>query len=102
MIWLTIRFVLMVCIAYFVGRLTARILAVPATLLRAVILPNAAAFVLIFGTVSVIKFVTSGGASLGHISATLITIALAQSVWLAFDWLRYNSERSPSRGRSRR
>ncbi len=102
MIWLTIRFVLMVCIAYFVGRLTARFLAVPATLLRAVILPNAAAFVLIFGTVSVIKFFTTGGASLGHIAPTLITIALAQSVWLAFDWLRFKVERPASRGRSRR
>ncbi len=102
MIWVTIRFVLMVCIAYFVGRLTARFLAVPATLFRAVILPNAAAFVLIFGTLSVIKFFASGGASLAHIPGTLITIALAQSVWLAFDWLRYKAERSASRGRSRR
>ena len=102
MIWLTIRFVLMVCIAYFVGRLAARFLAVPATLFRAVFLPHAAAFVLIFGTVSVIKFFTSGGASLGHIPATLTTIALAQSVWLAFDWLRYKAERPASRGRSRR
>ncbi len=102
MIWVTIRFVLMVCIAYFVGRMAARFLAVPAILLRAVILPNAAAFVLIFGTVSVVKFFTSGGASLGHIPATLITTALAQSVWLAFDWLRYKVERSASRGRSMR
>jgi hypothetical protein len=92
----------MLCIAYFVGRLAARFLSVPGTLLRAVILPNAAAFVLIFGTVSLIKFLASGGASLGHIAPTLITIALAQSVWLAFDWLRYKAERSTSRGRSRR
>jgi hypothetical protein len=101
-IWLGIRFVLMLCIAYFVGRLAARFFSVPVTVFRAVIAPNAAAFVLIFGTVSVIKFFTSGGASLGHIPATLITIALAQSVWLAFDWLRYKAERSTSRGRSRR
>ena len=102
MIWLTIRFLLMVCIAYFVGRLAARFIAVPATLFRAVILPNAATFALIFGTVSLIKFFASGGASLLHIGPTLITIALAQSVWLAIDWLRYKTERPASRGRSRR
>jgi hypothetical protein len=101
-IWLTIRFLLMVCIGYVVGRLTARFLGPPATLFRAVILPNAAAFIIIFGTVSLIKFFASGGASLLHIAPTLITIALAQSVWLAFDWLRYKAERPASRGRSRR
>jgi hypothetical protein len=101
-IWLTIRFLLMVCIAYFVRRLASRFESVPVTLFRAVILPNAAAFVLVFGTASVIKFFASGGASLRFISETLITIALAQSVWLAFDWLRFNAERPASRGRSRR
>ncbi len=102
MIWLSIRFLLMLCIAYFVGRLAARFLAARATLFRAVIVPNAVAFIVIFGAVSLIKYFASGGASLGHIAPTLITIALAQLVWLAFDWLRYKAERSTSRGRSRR
>ncbi len=102
MIWLSIRFLLMLCIAYFVGRLAARVLSVPGTVVRAVIVPNAVAFSLIFGSVFLIKYFASGGASRYHIAPTLITIALAQLVWLAFDWIRYKSERPASRGRSRR
>ena len=102
MIWLSIRFLLMLCIAYFVGRLAARFLSVPGTVVRAVIVPNAVAFTLIFGSVFLIKYFASGGASRYHIAPTLITIAFAQSVWLAFDWIRYKAERPASRGRSRR
>lgn len=92
----------MLCITYFVGRLAARFFAAPATIFRAVIFPNAFAFAVVFAAVSLVKYLASGGASRYYIAPTLITIALAQSVWLTFDWLRYKAERSTSRVRSRR
>lgn len=96
--WLTIKFLLMLSVTYFVRRLFGWASQDASSLGRAAFLPNALSFIGIFGVVSAIKFFASDGASILHIQTTASIILLAQTVWLVFDWFRYDARR-PSRDR---
>jgi len=102
LIWLTLRLLLMIGMAYFVRRPFIPSDSQGSSVARAAVLPNLIAFVLLLGLVSIIKFFASVGASLAHFATTFTIIAIAQAFWVAYDWMRYKELRTNGRWRSRR
>ena len=91
--WLTIRFMLMLSVTYFVRRLFGAPPRDAGGFVPRVVLPNALSLVAVCAVVTVVKFLASAGASIPHMPMTFAIIGLAQGVWLAFDWVRHDANR---------